>query len=225
MRFHNREEAGKVLAQRLAEYKKDKPVVLAIPRGALPVGQVIADVLNGELDVVLVKKIGAPNNPELAIGALSESGDIYFTEMAQGLSHEYLTERANIEVKKLNQKRKLYSALRPQVNLKGRTVIIVDDGIATGSTMLAAIKSALHREAKKVIVATVIAPPETVENLRKEADEVVVIYTPELFKSVGEFFEDFSQVTDKEVKDILNAECERWHKTIREKDYIQSPAI
>jgi putative phosphoribosyl transferase len=211
MRFQNREEAGKVLAQRLAEYKKEKPVVLAIPKGALPLGSAIAEVLNSELDVVLVKKIGAPNNPELVIGALSESGDVYFTEMGQGLSHEYLEARMRSELKKISQKRKQYGELRPRVNLNGRTVIIVDDGIATGATMLAAIKSTRHKGAKKIVVATVVAPPETVRHLREEADEVIVIYTPTLFSNVGEFFDDFSQVTDKEVKDILRDQCERSH--------------
>jgi len=122
-------------------------------------GHIVANILKGDLYVILVKKIGARENPELAIGALTDSGEVYFNEMGLGLSHEYLEKRVRIEQRKLNRKREIYSQVRPQIILMGRTVIIVDDGIATGATMLAAIRSIRKKHAKKIVVASMVAPP------------------------------------------------------------------
>jgi predicted phosphoribosyltransferase len=203
--FKDREEAAKLLAEKLSEYRGQDPLILAIPRGAVPMGAVLSEALQGELDVALVHKIGAPDNPEFAIGAVSEEGEIYIPPYAESLHYPaaVLEKEAKRQMEVLAQRRKLYTPYRKAHDLDKRIVILVDDGIATGSTVMAAIRQARHQGPLKIIVATAAIPPDVMETLGHEADRVVALTVRSDFGAVGEFFEDFSQVTDEEVIRIL----------------------
>lgn len=205
MPFKNREQAADLLASRLEKYHGKNPLILGIPRGAMPMAKIIADQLKGEVDVVLVRKLGAPGQPELAIGAVDESGHIYLNPYAKqlGLSESYLEEEKEAQLETLRRRRSLYTPHRSSIHPKNRIVIIVDDGIATGSTMIAALQTIKIKNPSKLIVATAVAPPDTVAKLKEFADEVVCLETPEDFYAVGQFFANFSQVTDEEVVKCL----------------------
>jgi predicted phosphoribosyltransferase len=196
MRFKNREEAATLLADRLATYRAQRPLVLGVPRGAVPMARIIADALGGDLDVVLVRKLRAPGQPELAIGAIDESGAILKGRYFDIATEEYLREEVRKQLGILRMRREQYTRAQPPVDPAGRIAIIVDDGIATGSSMLSAIRSLRARKAKKVVVAVAVAPPSSVARIEAEADEVVCLSTPEDFYAVGQFFDDFSEVTD-----------------------------
>jgi putative phosphoribosyl transferase len=216
MTFRDRNEAGRLLADALTKYAGLDPVVLAVPRGSVAMGRIIAERLNAPLDLVLVHKIGAPNNPELAIGSVTEFGDIYPNEVAQEyrLTKEEIERLADIEIKKLKDKSERYRAHLSKIDVTDKTVIIVDDGIATGATILAAIRSIRKHDPKQIIVATAVAPPQTVATLNRECDEVVVLHTPERLWGVGMYFEDFSQVSDEEVERILEEEDQHYRNHI-----------
>lgn len=203
--FKDREEAAAQLAGRLGNYRGEDPLVLAIPRGAVPMGKILARQLDGELDVVLAHKIGAPGNPELAVGAVGEGGEVYLASYAGslGVTEASAQEEAARQLEGLRKRRKLYTPYRPSLQAQGRVAILVDDGIATGATMLAAIRELRRQAPRKIVVAAAAAPPEVVEKLRREADEVEVLVAESDFGAVGEFFEDFRQVTDEEVVGIL----------------------
>lgn len=205
MTFKNREQAADLLAKKLEIYRGKNPLILAIPRGALPMGKILAEELQGELDVVLVHKLGAPDNPELAVGAIDETGHVYLNPYAKqlGISESYLKEEKKEQQEMLQRRRKAYTPHRSPFNPKKRIVILVDDGIATGSTMIAAIETIRMKKPSEIIVATAVAPPDTVDRLREFADEVVCLETPIHFQAVGQFFEDFSQVSDEEAIEIL----------------------
>jgi predicted phosphoribosyltransferase len=196
MRFKNREEAATLLADRLATYRAQHPLVLGVPRGAVPMARIIADALGGDLDVVLVRKLRAPGQPELAIGAIDESGAILKGRYFDIATEEYLREEVRTQLGILRMRREQYTRAQPPVDPAARIAIIVDDGIATGSSMLSAIRSLRGRKAKKVVVAVAVAPPSSVARIGAEADEVVCLSTPEDFYAVGQFFDDFSEVTD-----------------------------
>ena len=206
MIFKDRMEAGTRLAEALGAYRGQNPLVLAIPRGAVPMAYRIAKELEGELDVVLVHKLGAPGQPELAVGAVDESGEVYLHPYAKELRipDTYIEEEKLEQLHTLRQRRRLYTPGRPSLDPKDRVVIVVDDGIATGSTMIAALKAIKGKGPQKLIAAVGVAPPESVKRLEETADEVVCIATPEPFYAVGQFFGDFSQVDDKEVIALLN---------------------
>ena len=203
--FRNRGEAAEYLLQSLRVYRGQNPLVLAIPRGAVPMAARIAEGLGGEANVVLVRKLRAPHQPELAIGAIDETGHCYLNPYAQGLSigEEYLEREKRLQLKTLQERRKLYTPARSQVDPRERIVIVVDDGIATGSTMMAALRALRTKGPKKLIAATAVAPPDTLERLRPYADEIVCLEAPLNFQAVGQFFEDFSQVSDEDVVDLL----------------------
>lgn len=205
MPFMNREEAANRLAKRLEGYKGKNPLILAIPRGAVPMASIIAEHIGGEIDVVLVHKLGAPGNPEYAVGSVDEYGHIYLGEGAKllGLTKEYLDNEVKRQFSMLKERRGFYTEVREAISPSGRIVIIVDDGIATGSTMIAAIRGVKESNPKKVIVAVAVAPPETIEKIKNIADEVICLETPKFFGAVGAFFEDFRQVNDKEVIGLL----------------------
>jgi len=205
MPFRNRTEAAQLLAKALGAYHGANPLILAIPRGAVPMGRIIADELGGELDVVLVRKLGAPGQPELAIGAVDETGYSFLTEYAQmtGANEEYLTKEIEEQMKVMRERRRRYTQVRPPIDPKDRIVIVLDDGIATGSTVIAALRALREKKPVKLIVATAVAPPNTLERLKTVADEVVCLEAPEEFYAVGQFFEDFSPVSDEEVIEIL----------------------
>jgi predicted phosphoribosyltransferase len=203
--FRSREHAARLLAERLAKYRGQNPLVLAIPRGAVPMGKIIADSLGGEVDVVLVRKLGAPGQPELAVGAVDEGGQVYLSDYvhALGISPEYIAAEKKSQLETLRERRARYTPLRPPIDPSGRVVIVVDNGIATGATMIAALRAVRARKPAKLIAAVAVAPKETVRKIAKQADEVVCLEVPAVFYAVGEFFEDFSQVTDEEVVAIL----------------------
>lgn len=205
MTFANREEAAHLLAEKLSVYQGKHPLILAIPRGAVPMGKIIADQLGGELDVVLVRKLGAPGNPEYAIGSVDESGHVTLNPDTEAIVDEaYLEEEVRKQTETIHKRRALYTPIRPPIDPRGRTVIVVDDGIATGSTVLAALHALRRREPKKLIVATGVAPTESISRLEHVADEVVCLQAPSWFTAVGQFYDEFPQVSDEEVVRILS---------------------
>lgn len=205
MRFHNREHAARLLAEKLAGYRGQHSLVLGIPRGAVPMARVIAEALNGDLDVVLVHKLGAPGNPELAIGSVDESGHVFLHEYAWDLDvdEKYIEREKQAQLKTLHHRRAQYTPVRPPLNPTGRIVIVVDDGIATGASMIAALRAVRAKQPAKLIAAVAVAPLETAARIREEADEVVCLDTPYDFMAVGQYFEDFSQVSDEQAIAIL----------------------
>jgi putative phosphoribosyl transferase len=203
MRFKNREEAARLLSERLAPYRSQHPLVVGVPRGAVPMARVIADALEGDLDVVLVRKLRAPGQPELAIGAVDEAGHVLAGAYFDTASDAYRREEIRTQQEILRKRRALYTTGTGPIDPAGRVVIIVDDGIATGSSMLAAIGSIKAKNPRKVVVAVAVAPPDTIARLRGEADEVVCLHAPASFYAVGQFFEDFSEVTDDMVAAAL----------------------
>jgi putative phosphoribosyl transferase len=200
MPFKNRAEAALMLARRLAGYRGQRPLVLAIPRGAVPMGRIVAEALDGDLDVVLVRKLRAPFNPELAIGSIDENGAVYLDPHLRNLwTESYLEEEQVVQLETLRRRRELYQPPGGPIDRAGRIVIVVDDGIATGSTMVAALRAVRARKPSRIVAAAGVASPEALEVIRREADEVVCLETPRALYAIGEYFEDFSQVADEEV--------------------------
>jgi predicted phosphoribosyltransferase len=199
MAFENRAEAGRLLADHLKQYRGQHPLVLAIPRGAVPMGKIVADALEGELDVVLVRKLRAPYNPELAIGSIDETGAVYLDPETRDLWDEpYLEAEKKTQLATLHQRRQQYEPVGA-IDAAGRIVIVLDDGIATGSTMIAALRAVRARHPAKLIAATGVASAEALHVIRQEADEVVCLETPAILYAIGYHFRDFSQVSDEEV--------------------------
>jgi predicted phosphoribosyltransferase len=203
MRFRDRHEAATLLAERLAAYRGLNPLVLGVPRGAVPMARIIADALDGDLDVVLVRKLRAPGQPELALGAIDEAGTVVRGRYFGLASDDYLREEIRIQQEILRNRRELYTQARPAIDPEGRVVIIVDDGIATGASMLAAIHAIRARRPRKVVLAVGVAPPDSLAALQREADEVVCLSAPAQFYAVGQFFADFGEVTDQMVVSAL----------------------
>lgn len=203
MRFKNRDEAASQLAERLIAYKGQNPLVLGVPRGALPMARTIADALGGELDVVLVRKLRAPGQPELAIGAVDEAGTVLKGAYFDVADEEYLRDEIRTQQDVIRARREMYTRAQKAIDPAGRIVVIVDDGIATGSSMLAAIRSVRARKPQKLVVAIGVAPAQSLGTIQAEADEVVCLYAPFDFYAVGQFFEDFSEVTDDMVVTAL----------------------
>lgn len=201
MRFENREAAARLLAGRLKEYRGQNPLILAIPRGAVPMGRILADALDGELDVVLVRKLGAPGNPELAAGSVAEDGEIVVNDWVAdyGIPRSYIDGEARNQLSVIRERRRRYTPDRRPVDPAGRVVIVLDDGVATGATLLSALHLARAKGPRKLVAAVAVAPPETLEKLARAADEVVCLATPDPFFAVGLHFIDFSEVSDAEV--------------------------
>jgi len=199
--FENRRDAALRLVDKLAAYKGKRPLVLGIPRGAVPMARLIAEELGGEVDVVLVRKLRAPGNPEFAIGSIDESGWTHVAEYAAstGADARYLEEEKQRQLEVMRQRRTQYTAHRPVVDPAGRTVIVVDDGLATGSTMIAALHALRQRQPARLICAVPVAPPDTAAEVAENCDELVCLETPEHFYAVGQFYRHFPQVEDEEV--------------------------
>lgn len=205
--FLDRDDAGRQLADALAHYRGTRPVVLAIPRGAVPIGRVIADALDGELDVVLVRKLGAPGNPEFAIGAVDERGEVLLNEYAAeaGADATYTRRIAQRELALIRERRARYRPGRLATALAGRTVIVVDDGLATGATMVAALKAVRAQGPVRLVCAVPVAAPDSLARVSALADEVICLATPRPFHAVGSHYLDFGSVTDEEVVALLAA--------------------
>lgn len=200
MPFENREQAAQRLARCLHEYRRYHPLVLAIPRGAVPMGKVVADALDGELDVVLVRKLRAPHNPELAIGSIDETGTGYLDPQTLDLwTESYLETEKKTQLQTLQQRRQVYQPVGSPIDAASRVVIVLDDGIATGSTMIAALRGVRSRRPAKLIAATAVASSDTLQRIRREADEAVCLETPAVLYAIGYHFRDFSQVSDEDV--------------------------
>lgn len=206
--FRDREEAARLLAQRLEGRTFQDPLVLAIPRGGVVTGAVLARALDAELDVVLSRKLRAPDQPELAVGAVAEGGQIYLNREAQeilGLTNEYLEEERRYQLGEIARRRALVRDVHPQASLAGRSVIVTDDGIATGATMIAALEVARAQHPHELIVAVPVASPDRLAEVARHCDETVCLLTPIDFWAIGQFYEDFSPVEDPEVVELLRA--------------------
>jgi putative phosphoribosyl transferase len=203
--FSDRKEAGKLLASKLTDYT-EKSIVLAIPRGGVVVGYEIAHKLKVPLDVIVPRKVRAPFNPELAIGAVTEDGTtILDRQLVEYLrvSESYIKEESERQQQEIKRRLKVYRGDTPFPTLKGLHVIIVDDGVATGATVKAALASMRKKEPKSVVLAVPVAPPSTIRELKKDADVAVCLATPEPFYAIGQFYRDFAQTSDEEVKRLL----------------------
>lgn len=205
MIFTSRIDAAQRLAKALTHHAGCKPLVLAIPRGAVEMGRVLADMLGGELDVVLVRKLRSPFSPEFAVGAIDETGWSYVADYAAsaGADERYLAREKHAQLELLRQRRALYTPARPPIDPKGRVVIVVDDGLATGATMIAALHAARAKEPRRLVCAVPVAAPDSLERARPYADEVVCLHAPPGFHAVGQFYAEFRQVEDEEVVDLL----------------------
>jgi putative phosphoribosyl transferase len=208
MQFRNRIDAGRRLAEALGSYaSRPDVVVLALPRGGVPVGYVVARALNAPLDVFVVRKLGVPGMSELAMGAIASGGTrVLNDEVVQGLGipPETIDRVAREEAQELERRERLFRGARPAVPVEGRTVILVDDGLATGSTMKAAIQAVRRRHPIRIVVAVPVSAPETVHNLRELVDDLVVLEAPAGFFAVGASYDEFTQTTDGEVRELLD---------------------
>jgi predicted phosphoribosyltransferase len=205
--FRDRRDAGRRLAAELTNYADQNDVlVLALPRGGVPVAYEVARALHAPLDVFMVRKLGVPGYEELAMGAIATGGVRVLDEELVRMLHlprDVIERVTAIEMTELERRERQYRGDRPAPDVLGRTVILIDDGLATGSTMRAAIAALKKEGAKRIVVAVPVAPPETCEALRVQVDDVVCAVTPELFRAVGLWYGDFSQTTDEEVRDLL----------------------
>lgn len=205
MIFADRQDAGRQLAKALSEYKGKHPLILAIPRGAVPMGETIAQLLEGELDVVLVRKLTSPYSSEFALGSIDEFGWAYIADYAAGAggTPEYLEREKQRQMATLRERRAQYTPLHPPIDPAGRIAIVIDDGLATGSTMIAALHATRAKSPARLICAVPVSPPDTLEKIRPLCDELVCLSAPPEFRAVGQFYLDFNQVSDDEVVDIL----------------------
>jgi len=205
MRFRDRADAAGKLAAALRAYRGKNPLVLAIPRGAVPMGRLLAAELGGELDIVLVRKLRAPDSPELAVGAIDESGWTYVADYARsvGADEAYLNEEKQRQLETLRRRRAQYTPQRAPHDAAGRIAIVVDDGLATGATMIAALHAVRAKKPARLVCAVPVAAPDSLEKVRPYADEVVCLATPPEFHAVSQFYDAFPQVEDEEVVKLL----------------------
>lgn len=205
--FLDRDEAANQLAEKLIAYRGKNPLVLAIPRGAVPMAKIITAQLGGSYDVVLVRKLRAPLYPEFAIGAVDESGWTYIADYAEsaGADAKYIDYEKQVQMATIQKRRELYTPIRRPINPKGRIVIVIDDGLATGATMIAALQSLRKKAPAKLICAVPVSPPDTLKKVAELADEVVCLETPADFQALGQFYVNFPQVEDSEVIAILQS--------------------
>jgi putative phosphoribosyl transferase len=204
--FNDREEAGWMLVERLRGTTMDKPLVLAIPRGGVEIGAVLARGLGAELDVVLSRKLRAPHQPELALGAVSESGEVYLNHFASAMTDvgdAYVAAERQRQLAEIDRRRALYRAVRPQAPIAGRSVILTDDGIATGATMIASLRTVRAAGARQIVVAVPVAAADRLDAIRPLCDHVECLLEPDAFWAIGQFYRHFDQVPDDRVVELL----------------------
>ncbi|KQW22010.1 phosphoribosyltransferase [Afipia sp. Root123D2] len=208
MTYQDRSDAGQRLAKALSEYKGRNVVVLALPRGGVPVAAEVAAALDASLDLILVRKIGVPAQPELAMGAVVDGTAPIVVRNEEvielsGITSDEFDAACKKEIEEIERRRQFYIGERHRAEITGQVVIVVDDGIATGATTKAALQAIRNRKPKELVLAVPVAPPETITELRQEVDALICLETPELFGAVGYFYRDFRQVSDQEVVAIL----------------------
>lgn len=227
--FRDRDDAGTQLARLIKGRPLRDPIVLAIPRGGVVTGAALARELGSELDVILSRKLRAPMQPELAVGAISEDGHVYLNRHVHGLpglTDDYLARERDHQHFEIARRKKLFRGVRPRASLVGRSVIVTDDGIATGATMIAALDTINIQNPSEVIVAVPVASPATLVTIRRRCDETVCLLTPEDFWAIGQYYSDFAQVTDEEVVLILHQFVpSRCANLPEEAEGMSSPAI
>jgi putative phosphoribosyl transferase len=206
--FADRTEAGRLLASRLAARRYVNPMVLALPRGGVPVAVEVARVLHAPLDLVLVRKIGVPFQPELALAAVvdGQHPELVINEEVRRMAHvseEQLDRLKAKELAEIERRRKIYLQGRDRIPVEGATAIVIDDGVATGATVRAALKALRRGNPARLVLAVPVAPPETVQELRREVDELICLETPDPFYAIGAFYQDFTQTSDEEVIALL----------------------
>jgi predicted phosphoribosyltransferase len=204
--FKDRADAGYHLAKKLECIKKEDPIILAIPRGGVVTGDVISSELGVKLDIIVSRKVGAPTNPELAIGAVTHDGSYFHNVDITKMLHipqKYIDEQKSIQLEEIERRLMRFRGSK-EYHLKGKTVVLVDDGIATGATMFVAIQWVKKQNPKQIIVAIPVGPKDTIDRLNKVADKVVVLQSPLYFNAVGEFYREFDQVDDYQIQEIMS---------------------
>lgn len=204
--FINRQDAGRQLAAGLSGLKDQEAVIMAIPRGGVVVAAEVAKKLNLPLGLIIPRKIGAPGNPELAIGAVAGEGVTFLNQQiiqALGISQAYLDQEIKLQVEEIKRREESYLQGKKRLSVEGKIAVVIDDGIATGATAIAAIRALKQQKPSKTILAVPVAPQESKKAMESEADEVVVLQTPPVFYAVGQFYQSFEQTTDEEVKELL----------------------
>lgn len=215
--YADRREAARRLGESLAAYAVHHPLVLGIPRGGVIIADVVSRELNADLDVVLTRKLGAPGNPELAIGAVAENGTVFVQQLIAdhvGADENYVQQEKTRQLAEIRARRERYRPVLSKVALEGRSVILVDDGIATGATMQASVWAAREEGASRIVVAVPVGSQDAITRLEQEADEVICPHVPEDFYAIGQFFDDFGQVSDEEVMEILRTHSSRAGRSI-----------
>jgi putative phosphoribosyl transferase len=214
--FRDRAEAGRQLVPHLMAYEDQNPVVLALPRGGVPVAFEVARALQAPLDLIFVRKIGAPGHAEFGLGAVVDGAHPQVVLNEEALDHVrvppgYIEQETERQLQEIERRREHYLAGRRPIDVEGRVVIVVDDGIATGSTVRAALKGLSHARPARLVLAVPVAPADTIKRLRTEADEVICLMAPEEFYAVGEHYDDFRQTSDREVTTLLD-DAQRWNR-------------
>jgi len=234
MSFKNRIEAGRKLATALAAYRNQHPVVLALPRGGVPVAAEVASALKAPLDLILVRKIGVPTQPELAMGAVVDGGEPIIVRNEDviglaGISESDFKAACDSELAEIERRRQRYLGTRPRAEVTARTAIVIDDGVATGATTRAALQATRRRKPKRLVLAVPVAPTDTLSALRSDADDVVCLEDHEFFGAIGFYYRDFRQVSDEEVIEILerfpmrsNVDFECQAQNLRPQPHCQS---
>jgi putative phosphoribosyl transferase len=221
MLFRDRRDAGRKLARAMRAYGSDDVIVLALPRGGVPVAYEVARAIDAPLDVFLVRKLGAPGQPELAMGAIASGGIVFVNSdvmQAMDLPPQAIESAAAREQIELARRERVYRGQRPYPRLEGRTVILVDDGLATGSSMRAAARAVAAQKPRKIVVAVPVAAPSTCAELAREVHEVVCPYTPVDFSAVGHWYDNFTQTEDEEVQQLLRQAAEERQNPAVERD-------
>ena len=206
MLFKDRRQAGEKLAELLKQYKGQQPLILAVPRGGVAVAEPVWEAIGGEMDLIITRKLGAPYQPELAVGAVSSDGFVMVNEnliSRLNITEDFVKEVAEKEQEEINRRLELYRGSRPLPEVNQRLVILIDDGVATGYTLLAALRSLREKKPARLVLAVPVGPPDTFDKLEKEVDELVYVKAPDNFAAVGQFYRNFNQASDRDVVEVM----------------------